>query len=53
MTDSSRSRKEGAGVLPMTETRSEYALLMKQGTSNAEACRMLKGQPAYGNAVAS
>lgn len=42
MTDSSRSRKKGAGALPITETRSEYALLMKQGTSNAEACRMLK-----------
>ena len=42
MTDSSRTRKKGAGALPMTETRSEYARLMRQGISNAEACRMLK-----------
>ena len=42
MTDSSRSRKKSAGALPMPETRSEYARLMRQGISNAEACRMLK-----------
>ena len=42
MTDSSRTRKKGAGALPMAETRSEYARLMRQGISNAEACRMLK-----------
>ena len=42
MTGSSRSRKKRAGALPMTETHSEYARLMRQGISNAEACRMLK-----------
>lgn len=42
MTDSSRTRKKGAGALPMAETRVEYARLMRQGISNAEACRMLK-----------
>ena len=42
MTDSSRSRKKGAGALPMAETRSEYARWMRQGIGNAEACRMLK-----------
>ena len=42
MTDSSRTRKKGAGALPMAETRSEYARLMRQGISNAVACRMLK-----------
>ena len=42
MTDNLRTRKKGAGALPMTETRAEYARLMKQGISNAEACRMLK-----------
>ena len=42
MTDSSRTRKKGAGALPMAETRSEYAQLMRQGISNAEACRTLK-----------
>ena len=42
MTGSSRTRKKGAGALPMAETRSEYARLMRQGIGNAEACRMLK-----------
>ena len=42
MTDSLRTRKKGAGALPVAETRVEYAPLMKQGISNAEACRMLK-----------
>lgn len=42
MTDSSRTRKKGAGAVPMAETRVEYARLMRQGISNAEACRMLK-----------
>ena len=42
MTDSSRSRRKSAGALPMVETRSEYTRLMRQGISNAEACRMLK-----------
>jgi IS30 family transposase len=42
MTDSSRSRKKVTGALPMAETRVEYARLMRQGISNAEACRMLK-----------
>ena len=42
MTDSSRTRKKGAGALPMAGTRIEYARLMRQGISNAEACRMLK-----------
>ena len=42
MTDSSRSRKKVTGALPMAETRVENARLMRQGISNAEACRMLK-----------
>ncbi|RJT90761.1 hypothetical protein D6T64_03240 [Cryobacterium melibiosiphilum] len=42
MTDSSRTRKKVTGALPMTETRVEYARLMRQGISNAEACRTLK-----------
>ena len=42
MADGSRSRKKGAGALPMVETRSKYARLMSQGISNAEACRILK-----------
>ena len=42
MTDSSRSRKKVTGALPMAETRLVYARLMRQGISNAEACRMLK-----------
>lgn len=41
MVDSSRSRKKGAGALPMVETRNKYAQLMRQGISNAEACRTL------------
>jgi hypothetical protein len=40
-TDSSRSRKKVVGALPMAETRVEYARLMRQGISNAEACRTL------------
>ena len=35
MTVSSRTRKKGAGALPMAETRVEYARLMRQGISNA------------------
>ena len=31
----------GACALPQVETRSKYARLMRQGISNAEACRML------------
>ena len=42
MDDSSRSRKKGAGALPMAETRVEYARLMSQGITNAEACLQLK-----------
>lgn len=42
MTDSSGSRKKVTGALPMAETRVEYARLMRQRISNAEACRMLK-----------
>ena len=42
MTDSSRTRKKGAGALPMAETRIEFARLLRQGISNADACRMLK-----------
>lgn len=40
MTLSSRSRKTSAGALRMTETRNEYARLMRQAISNAEACRI-------------
>ena len=42
MEDNSRTRKKGTGALPMAETRVEYARLMRQGISNAEACRTLK-----------
>ena len=54
MADSSRSRKKGAGALPQVETDSEYARLMRQGISNAEACRMLNstGELACGGATA-
>ena len=41
MAGSSRSRRKGTGALPMVETRSKYARLMRQGISNAEACRIL------------
>ena len=41
MSDSSRTRRKGTGALPMVETRTKYAQLMRQGISNAEACRTL------------
>lgn len=36
---SSRMRQTGSGALPMLETRNNKAQLMRQGISNAEACR--------------
>lgn len=41
MPDSPRKRQKVAGALPMVETRKKYAQLMRQGISNAEACRTL------------
>ncbi len=41
MAESSRSRSKVGGSLPMVETRSKYARLMRQGIGNAEACRIL------------
>lgn len=41
MSDSSRTRRKGTGALPMVETRTKSAQLMRQGISNAEACRTL------------
>jgi len=38
---SPRTRQKGAGALPMVEIRNKYAQLMRQGISNAEACRTL------------
>jgi len=38
---SPRTRQKGTGALPMVETRNKYAQLMRQGISNAEACRTL------------
>ena len=42
MSDSPRTRGKGSGALPMVETRAKYTQLMRQGISNAEACRTLK-----------
>ncbi|TFB94416.1 helix-turn-helix domain-containing protein [Cryobacterium sp. MDB1-18-2] len=42
MPDSPRTQRKGSGALPMVETRAKYAQLMRQGISNAEACRTLK-----------
>ena len=42
MSGSPRTRGKGSGALPMVETRAKYAQLMRQGISNAEACRTLK-----------
>jgi hypothetical protein len=41
MPDSPRQRQKVGGALPMVETRNKYAQLMRQGISNAEACRKL------------
>jgi IS30 family transposase len=41
MPDSARQRQKVGGALPMVETRNKYAQLMRQGISNAEACRKL------------
>jgi len=41
MPGSPRKRQKVAGALPMVETRNQYAQLMRQGISNAEACRKL------------
>ena len=41
MAESSRSRNRVGGALPRVEARSKYARLMRQGISNAEACRIL------------
>ena len=41
MPDSPRQRQKVGGALPMVETRNKYAQLMRQGISNAEACRQL------------